>query len=209
VELAGGNDNCSSTDPGIGRASDLVQRSIVSEGVFGDFDVRVTTDNVLDKPAYLSGKLGWYMDLLPPSQTAAGERVVSQALLRAGRIIFVTLIPDETKCSFGGTSWLMELDGVTGNRLDTTPFDISGDQHIDSGDMVTLTDTNNDNVIDENDDTTSASGKKSKVGIVKTPGVIGAGEVEYKYTSGSTGQLESTLESVEGGSGRQSWQQLR
>jgi len=207
VKAAGATGNCND-NPVSGRA-DLQQQEIIVEGVFGDFDVRVTTKNVTDLTNFLSTKEGWYMDLAFPLNTPAGERVVSQALLRAGRIIFVTLIPDESPCGYGGDSWLMELEALTGNRLDLTPFDVSGDGYINLDDMVTLLDTNEDGQIDEDDEALSASGKKSKVGIIKSPGVVGAGEVEYKYTSGSTGELETTLESVEGGSGRQSWRQLR
>jgi HSP20 family molecular chaperone IbpA len=53
------------------------------------------------------------------------------------------------------------------------------------------------------------SGKKSTIGIIKTPSVISAGTKEYKYTSGSSGQLESTTESSGINNGRQSWRQLR
>lgn len=150
------------------------------------------------------------MDLVFPAGSPDGERVISQALLRGGRIIFVTLIPDPEPCGYGGTSWLMELDALTGNRLVSTPFDLTGGGTIDESDMlVGVVDTNDDNLIDADDSPMAVSGKKSKVGIIKTPGVVGAGEVEYKYTSGSTGEMETTLESVEGGGGRQSWRQLR
>lgn len=207
VKAAGATGNCNN-NPVSGRA-DLQQQEIIVEGVFGNFDVRVTTKNVTDLTDYLSTKEGWYMDLAFPLDSQVGERVVSQALLRAGRIIFVTMIPEVGKCTFGGTSWLMELDALTGNRLDSTPFDISGDDNINLDDMVTLVDTNDDGLIDGDDEALSASGKKSKVGIIKSPGVVGAGEVEYKYTSGSDSNLEMTVESVEGGAGRQSWRQLR
>ena len=190
-----------------GRAV-LVEQTIDAEGVLGNFDVRVTSSNAVD----YSTKKGWFMDLVTPPQpgTAMGERVVSQALLRSGRIIFVTLIPDEAKCSFGGTSWLMEMDAITGARLDQTPFDLNGDGKIDGADFAdNIIDTDGDGDVDDDDAPVPVSGKKSTVGIVKSPGVIGAGKVEYKYTSGSTGSLESTTESAGGGSGRQSWQQLR
>jgi len=103
----------------------------------------------------------------------------------------------------------MELDALTGNRLNETPFDLSGNGIISSEDMVKLVDTNNDNVVNSNDASTSVSGKKSTVGIIKTPGVVSAGTVEYKYTSGSSGSLESTTESTSGAGTRQSWRQLR
>lgn len=210
VLQAGATGSCSTSDPSITR-SNLQQQSIIAEGTVGNFDVRVTTANVTDKTAFFSSKKGWYMDLLTPPApgTGIGERVVSQALLRSGRIVFVTLIPDNGQCSFGGTSWLMEMEALTGNRLSMTPFDISGDNLINAGDLTQLVDTNNDGVVNGSDSKLAGSGKKSTVGIIKSPGVISAGEVEYKYTSGSTGELETTIESVESGAGRMSWRQLR
>lgn len=207
VKRAGTSDTCGSSSPNAVR-SELVQQSILVEGTKGNFSVRVTSKN----DANVHGdpdKKGWYMDLLTPPSTAAGERVVVQALLRNGRIIFVTMTPDNGKCSFGGSSWLMELDALTGNRLNETPFDLTGNGIIDSEDMVKLVDTNGDNIVNSSDDNTSVSGKKSTVGIIKAPGVVSAGTVEYKYTSGSSGSLESTTESTSGGGTRQSWRQLR
>jgi type IV pilus assembly protein PilY1 len=207
VKRAGTSDTCSSTSPNAVR-SELVQQSILAEGTAGSFSVRVTSKNDINvhgDPA----KKGWYMDLLTPPSTAAGERVVVQALLRNGRIIFATMTPDNGKCSFGGSSWLMELDALTGNRLNETPFDLSGNGIISSEDMVKFIDTNGDGIINSSDANTSVSGKKSTVGIIKTPGVVSAGTVEYKYTSGSSGSLESTTESTSGAGTRQSWRQLR
>ncbi|MCQ8105216.1 PilC/PilY family type IV pilus protein [Methylomonas sp. SURF-2] len=215
VKAAGDTSNCSGSDPAIStgsnRDTNLQKQSIIAEGSFGDFDVRVTSAAVTNKTTFYSNKKGWYMDLLTPPLpgTGVGERIVSQALLRAGRIIFVTIIPETGQCSFGGTSWLMEMEALTGNRLDLTPFDLNGDQLMNSADMTQLVDTNNDNVINASDTKLAASGKKSRVGIIKSPGVISAGEKEYKYTSGSTGALETTVESVESGAGRMSWRQLR
>ena len=71
-----------------------------------DFNLRKTSDNA-------PGTRGWYMDFISPVRpTFRGERVVSNPLLRNGRIIFTTLIPDPDPCGFGGTSWLMELDAL-------------------------------------------------------------------------------------------------
>lgn len=50
---------------------------------------------------------------------------------------------------------------------------------------------------------------KSKEGIIKTPAIIGAGEKEYKYASGTTGNVEITVEPGGGEAGRQSWRQLQ
>lgn len=191
----------------VASRSDLVEQTIDAEGVKGDFDVRQTSLNTVN---YSNGDKGWYMDLLTPPQpgTVNGERVVSHPLLRNNRIIFATLLPDNASCSFGGTSWLMELDALTGKRLDQSPFDLNGDGVINTADQIQIFDTDQDNDIDSSD-SVGASGKKSKVGIIKSPGIISAGTKEYKYTSGSTGALEVTTESSPSTSGRQSWIQLR
>lgn len=177
--------------------SSLVQQTITTEGVLSGFGgYRVTSTNTVD----YASKKGWYLDLKSPgASSGAGERVVSQALLRDGRVIFTTLIPSTDACAFGGKSWLMELDAVNGQRLTYSVYDVNGDGQIDDNDFVTL-----------------ADGSKVPVGgkgfeeIIKTPGIIGAGDLEYKFTSGSSGTLTSTVEVGSGNiKGRQSWRQLQ
>ncbi|WP_084254096.1 pilus assembly protein [Methylobacter marinus] len=186
--------------------NDLQDQAITAEVTKGGFNLRVTTDNTVDYPT----QKGWYLDLLNPSATTSdGERVVSAPLLRHGRIVFNTLIPIPPSggdiCGAGseGTSWLMELDALTGSRLSgtggLTPWDITGDGIIDSNDLVII-----------NDISAAPSGKQSTVGSAGTPGVVSSGKLEYKYTSGSNAaQIEVTTELGSSGSpgGRQSWRQ--
>lgn len=57
--------------------------------------------------------------------------------------------------------------------------------------------------------TVPVSGLASKVGIIKTPTVISAGEKAYKLASGTTGKIASVQEKGGGsGSGRVSWREL-
>lgn len=152
---------------------------------------------------------GWFMDLVPSSGTAEGERVVSRPIVRDGTVIFVTLIPAGTEiCSVGGTGWLMELDLETGGRFDNPPFDVNGDQKVDNDDKVTVTVT-----IDGVDETiTVASGIKSKVGIISTPAIIDCEDgLDCKKLGGSTGEIMELKENPPPGSGaaRRSWIQLR
>jgi type IV pilus assembly protein PilY1 len=181
----------------VSAASSLVQQTVVSEGTISPFGAfRATSANTVD----YATKKGWYLDLRSPgASNGAGERVVSQALLRDGRIIFSTLIPSSDACAFGGKSWLMELDAVQGGRLTYSVFDVNGDGQINQNDFVTLP-----------DGTKVPVGGKGLDEIIKTPGIIGAGDLEYKFTSGSSGTLTSTVE-VGGGldKGRQSWRQLQ
>ncbi|MGH8312947.1 MAG: pilus assembly protein, partial [Gammaproteobacteria bacterium] len=151
---------------------------------------------------------GWYMDLLnQPGATGTGEMVVSPAVLDNGRIVFTTLVPNTNPCGFGGTSFLMELNALTGARLDTSPFDMNGDGHFSAGDFVTVTVSNGSG--GTTTITVPVSGLQSSVGIIQTPAIISASSLEYKFASGSTGQILSVVESPAAGGGRQAWVQFQ
>ncbi|WP_415906288.1 pilus assembly protein [Neptuniibacter sp. QD72_48] len=173
-------------------------------------DVRVTTNTDTDYTV----KEGWYLDLyfdgnpgttLDNTHNHPGERVVADPLVRNGRVIFPTLIPETDPCSFGGSGFLMEIDAQTGSRLEISPFDNNADGLINDADWVDI-DIDGDGNVDARVPT---SGYKSNVGIIKTPGVISTGPNELKYTSGSSGDIEVKLESSDGKGGRQSWIQLK
>ncbi|MDH4390513.1 MAG: PilC/PilY family type IV pilus protein, partial [Aquabacterium sp.] len=68
-------------------------------------------DAAITLASYQSTKKGWRMDL--PS---SGERVVTEALVRNGRLVISTLIPSTAACSYGGDGWIMEVQVFTGNR---------------------------------------------------------------------------------------------
>src|SRR5690606_32798257 len=126
-------------------------------------------------------------------------------ILRSGRIVFPTLIPSPDPCGFGGSSWLMEMDAISGARLTDSPLDITEDGDIDSDDEVAI-DLDGDGVADA---TVPVSGVRSREGIIRTPAVIGAGEVEYKIASGTSGNVESLRERGGFDQARGSWRQLR
>ncbi|EAR61471.1 pilus assembly protein [Neptuniibacter caesariensis] len=190
----------------VANRSTLVNQDILAEftalqtGL--NYDTRLTTDYGVDYGL----KDGWLLDF--DSSTYLGERVVANPLVRNGRVIFPTLVPDTGACSYGGTSWLMELDAETGSRLTISPFDLNDDGSINSGDYVRY-DSDGDGDIDSDDELIPVSGKKSTVGIIKTPGVISTGDDELKYTSGSSGNIEVTAESSGDKLGRQSWIQIK
>lgn len=182
--------------PVTGGRAGLLRQQVISEQVVS-FDgilqpIRVTTDFAIE-PA----DKGWYLDL-----PATGERQVSAPLLRAGRVIFTTLIPSTDPCSFGGTSWLMELDALSGSRLPYSPFDLNRDFAFNEQDFVTI-------MVDGEELAVPVSGLQSLEGIIKTPGIITDGDVEYKYASGSTGGIFQVTENAGDQRGRQSWRQIR
>jgi type IV pilus assembly protein PilY1 len=176
--------------------------------------VRLTTDNVI-----AAGNRGWFMDLLDPNLVFTGEMQVTNSVLRNGRIIFTTLIPDPDVCSAGGGSWLMEMDALTGARLTDTPFDLNGDNQFNAQDLITIT------LPDGTVITAAAvSGIASEVGIAQTPGILGTpgsgtgspsgGAREYKYLSGSDSSSGSNLQRIvenpgPNSTGRQSWRQVK
>jgi type IV pilus assembly protein PilY1 len=199
----------------------LTSQSILAEQMFTfatssttsvTVPLRVTTDNAL------GNNRGWYMDLLSPPNppgTYKGEMQVSNSVLRNGRIVFTTLIPDANPCSAGGTSWLMEMDALSGSRLLESPFDPNHDSVFSEADFVTIT-LPGGIVI-----RVPASGIQSEVGIAQGPGILfdpgtgGQGPKEYKYLSGSNANasgsnLQQVVENPGPNSrGRQSWRQVK
>jgi type IV pilus assembly protein PilY1 len=112
--------------------SDLLQQMVLAAptvtGASGKQHLtRVTSDHVIDWQT----RRGFYLDLPAP-----GERQVSEAILRSGRIIFSTLIPNDQPCSFGGTSFLFALDVHGGVRPSTPFFDMNQDRLFNNQDKV-------------------------------------------------------------------------
>jgi type IV pilus assembly protein PilY1 len=180
----------------------LLEQKIIQEGpvTFGanTQTVRVTSANKR------TTQRGWYLDLIFGTNYK-GERQVSNTVVRGSRVIFTTLIPTSDPCSFGGSSWLMELQAVDGSRLDIAPFDLDGRQGFDAGDMVEI-------VVAGVKIKVPVSGLQPDVGITPEPGILygdGAAQ-EYLYSPGTTGDIRMTIGSTDPRArGRQSWRQVR
>ncbi|MFW6357171.1 MAG: pilus assembly protein [bacterium] len=186
----------------------LQQQVILTEKpAFSDSHVRVSSAYPVN-----SNQDGWFLDLVSPVNGQEGERVVSNALIRRGkgndlRVIFNTFIPSADVCDYGGSSWLMEFNALSGATLKYSVFDINEDGAVNDEDYVPHT------YVDADGNTVTVfvvSGKKSKVGSIKTPAIVNAGGFEIIIESGVTGDLDTTLGIHPAGStGRQSWRQLR
>jgi type IV pilus assembly protein PilY1 len=174
---------------------------------------RVTSDNTVDPTA----KNGWYIDLVSPSSGFQGEMQVSDPVLRDGQVIFTTLIPDPDICAFGGRSWLMNLNAITGERMTFSPYDFNGDKAFNAADLISV-------VINGNSVSVPASGVSGDA-IMQRPGVAAKPEIDdgTNPPSGSCGGggavgavplSDANTETIDlcfgpGASGRQSWRQVR
>lgn len=76
---------------------------------------------------------GWYMNLeyLNPQ----GEQVIAAPLLREGRVIFSTHIPQGDECTPDQSGWLMVLDAASG-AMPATAIDLNGDGEFSSNEMA-------------------------------------------------------------------------
>lgn len=119
-----------------GRSS-LQKQEIIYESTQGTELHRVVSDNVM-----ATGKLGWYLDLAWLASSGGtgpkGERVISRAQIRGGRVQFATMTPEEDPCAGGGTSMNLVLDMTNGARLNYSYFDINSDGAFNESDFITL-----------------------------------------------------------------------
>jgi len=199
------------------RAITLADKSQSTETVT---NVRVTSKNApcypksCNTPTTTQHK-GWYMDLTTPSASPS-ERSVGFPLLINGNILFTTFTPPAgfnptfIPCTTPSpSSWLMELDAITGSRLASSPFDLFGgvatvpapDGKFNSFDLVT--------VDSAKDSAMAPSGIQSTVGILKTPAIIPGKGLVNKYVGGSTGDAPQRVTDPGESIGRISWRQLR
>ena len=173
----------------------LVEQTIVYESA----TARAVSSNTVSSP-----KRGWYLDLVPPSKTLQGERVLSVPLLRFGRVIFNTSIPSADPCVLGGTGWLMELDAATGGNLTYSALDMNNDGLFNEGDYVVIGQDNQGNDIKS-----PVAGKASGSMSLNQPTVITAGGKEYKFNSDIKKGISITTEKSGTSNPRSSWRQLQ
>ncbi|MEX1198076.1 MAG: PilC/PilY family type IV pilus protein [Pseudohongiellaceae bacterium] len=157
-----------------------------------DYTLRDVSDIDID----FSVHQGWKIDLMPQKIQGAdnnsnfGERQVSNAEVRDGRIIFTTLLPSQSPCEFGGSSFVMQLNYANGGQLQFPAFDLNGDGSFDDNDS-------------------DASGRMTDIGIVPTPSILSDSDSDFAVISGSSGDLDAVeLNIGVTASGRQSWRQL-
>ena len=127
---------------------------------------------------------GWFWDL-----PLWGERVISDVLLRDGRLIVIPFTPNENRCGDGGSSFLMEIDAVSGGHSGAIIFDINNDGVINAEDMVTIGQDAEGNDIKRIPDGLKLAGNVNPPAIL-----ILNEEIEIKYLSSSTGGVHMVKE---------------
>jgi type IV pilus assembly protein PilY1 len=107
--------------------------SYANDGIDNDYD-----GDIDENDEYI-GHAGWYFDLpYTTDGTLAGERVIKDVIIRDGKAIVLSFIPNESPCSGGGNSIVHEMTACTGGRLSSPVFDINGDHSITEDDYIEI-----------------------------------------------------------------------
>ena len=140
--------------------------------------------DLAEDPSNITAHGGWFWDL-----PLDGERVVTDVLLRDGRLIVICFTPNPDPCSDGGSSFLMELSPFSGGATGGTIFDINNDGIIDQDDWVTIgSDVDGGNI------KLIPHGLKL-AGNVQPPAILQLNpRIEVKYLSSSTGAVHIVKE---------------
>jgi type IV pilus assembly protein PilY1 len=184
-----------------GSRSNLLKQEIIIESQadpVNGLKVRGLSNNENGSGRANPSLLGWYLDLVSPSEGVQGERLISEPLLVKTKrgdtaVLFNTMIPAPDSCSRNGSGWLMQCDVFVGGSLGYAVLDAEGLGAGSSG-------------------TTPVSG-------ISSPGVTGYGaKLTLLHGNGFSRLLlpaaNGTLMDIPlltgaGKTGRQSWRQIR
>ncbi len=92
-----------------------------------------TEDDNPDQEPNPAAHAGWFFNL-PISK----ERLIRRPMIRSGRFITITSIPNTSPCSAGGNSMLMEVDACHGGRNTYPWLDFDEDGKIDDNDLIEI-----------------------------------------------------------------------
>ncbi|WP_283189152.1 PilC/PilY family type IV pilus protein [Pseudomonas sp. PMCC200344] len=173
-----------------GGTGQITTSSLQAQAVTGVFSGSTgqfitTSQNDVTYPA----KKGWYLPLVY-NNVLTGERVINQASLVAGRIVFTTASVDTTDpCASFGTGKLVELDAFSGKMLNYAVLDTNGDGLVDIKDSI-------------------SSGVIFTGGIPTLNAIVN--NASRKIVNDSSGGISSLVEKPgSGGSRRIMWRQIQ
>jgi type IV pilus assembly protein PilY1 len=172
-----------------GGSGQLTVGSLQPQAITGSFSgssgqFLTTTQNDTTYPA----QKGWYLPLVY-NNVLTGERVINQASIVLGRVVFTTASVDTTDpCASFGTGKLVELDAFSGKMLN-----------------YAVLDTNSDGLVDSNDTISS--------GVIFTGGIptlnFISSDGKRKGTTDTSGTITIIVEKGGGGSRRIMWRQIQ
>lgn len=172
-----------------GGSGQITVSSLQAQAITGSFSgssgqFLTTTQNDTTYP----GEKGWYLPLVY-NNVLTGERVINQASIVLGRIVFTTASVDTTDpCASFGTGKLVELEAFSGKMLN-----------------YAVIDTNADRLVDGNDTISS--------GVVFTGGIptlnVVSADAKTKLLTDSSGAISTVVEKGGGGSRRIMWRQIQ
>ncbi|MEL1090537.1 pilus assembly protein [Pseudomonas sp. OB66] len=172
-----------------GGAGQITVSSLQAQAITGSFSgssgqFLTTSQNETTYP----GEKGWYLPLVY-NNVLTGERVINQASIVLGRVVFTTASVDTTDpCSSFGTGRLVELDAFNGKMLNYAVIDTTGDRLVDSNDMISS-------------------------GVIFTGGIPTLNFIsangERKGTTDTSGAVTVIVEKGGGGSRRIMWRQIQ
>ncbi len=145
-----------------------------------------------------------------------GERVVNDAIIRNGRVIFLSFGVTGTGCSAGAYSFVNERNPYTGGMLLQPTFDIDLDGEVNEEDMVYAEvpfDVDGDGDIDKDDVVAGVPTDRAYEGRLFNPAILREDESvdddgeELKYFSDSQGAIQTMTEKAEK-RGIYYWQQV-
>ncbi|NGY06279.1 hypothetical protein G7Y85_16015 [Solimonas terrae] len=104
----------------------LRQRSVVAEVASSDTSLGARAISAATA-GDMANKSGWYVDLVPPSGTGKGERMVTPNQFQGSLLIGTSRVPESSDpCNPSGSGWIMAVNPFTGTA-NSTFFDINGD----------------------------------------------------------------------------------
>lgn len=172
-----------------GGTGQLTVSSLQPQAITGSFSgssgqFLTTTQNDTTYPA----EKGWYLPLVY-NNVLTGERVINQASIVLGRIVFTTASVDTTDpCASFGTGKLVELDAFSGKMLNYAVLDTSSDGLVDSNDSISS-------------------------GVIFTGGIptlnFVSSDGKRKGTTDTSGTITIIVEKGGGGSRRIMWRQIQ
>jgi type IV pilus assembly protein PilY1 len=125
-------------DSGTGAVGNYTTANLQSQSVVSTFagtGGQYVTSSA-NKVDYTTQK-GWYLPLVYGT-TMVGERVIYQAAIKLGRILFTTAKVDSTDpCASSGSGEFFELDALSGGMLSYQVIDTNGDGLINASDTIT------------------------------------------------------------------------